>query len=148
MKITFVSYLLTLLPVLIAFATANHPAHDNTKSRLDPENERVTFISYRRDRTAILRIERRDQQSMIARVPLTQSRASETEIAGEVNWGRRWSGVLAHIVDKPDGMECVLEHRRTGVLVECWDEEVNETDKLFDKDEGESLLSEGNRISE
>ena len=74
---------------------------------------------------------------MVVRIPLTQSQASETEIAGEVNWDRPRSGFRAYIVDKPDGMDCAVEHRRTGALVECWDDDDDDDD---DKEKRESLL--------
>ena len=90
-----------------------------------------------------MRIDRDDriyQNSMIARVPLGQSRLSETEIAGEVRWGRPRTGWQAQILDKPDGMECVIEHQRTGVVVECWDEEADEE---ADGQADEQMVEEG-----
>ena len=110
------------------FAAATHPADVNRQ--LLSDNERVTYLQYRRDRTAIVRIDRNDQNSMIARVPLAQSRLSETEIAGEVRWGRPRTGWRAFIVDRPDGMECALEHQRTGVVVACWDEDEDEVKRM------------------
>lgn len=143
MKTTIISYLLILLPILTVSAIPNHPDSTDIKSHLTPENEQVTYISYRRDRTAILRIDRHDQQSMIARVPLIQSQINETEFAGEVSWGRPRSGFMAHIVDKPDGMECILEKRRTRAFVECWNEEADEV--VDEEKKGEWLFSEVNR---
>ena len=123
MKHIFLACLVGLI-VHCLFAAATDPT--DAKGQLLPDNERVTFLQYRRDRTAIVRIDRSHQSSMIARVPLAQSQFSETEIAGEVRWGRPRTGWQAKIVDKPDGMECALEHQRTGVLVGCWKEDEDE----------------------
>ena len=41
------------------------------------------------------------------------------------------------IVDKPDGIECAIEQERTGLVVECWEEEQEEEQEEEEEEEEE-----------